>query len=73
MQSMKSVPSEHGNISLEDALYLIHQGQSNVAITAKKVGVSLEEMKRLFDLYVSQHSIDPGAWETDVELSWPWS
>ena len=40
---------------------------------AKKVGVSLEEMKRLFDLYVSQRPIDPDVWQADVEPSWPWA
>ena len=47
-------------MSLEDALDLIYKGQTNVAVMAKKVGVSLEEMKRLFGLYVSQRPIDPG-------------
>jgi hypothetical protein len=59
-------------MSLEDALDLIYKGQTNVAVMAKKVGVSLEEMKRLFGLYVSQRPIDPGIWEADVELGWPW-
>lgn len=57
----------------EDALDLIYQGKTNVAIMAKKTGVSLEEMKRLFNLYVSQRPIDPDVWQADVELGWPWA
>jgi len=59
--------------SLEDALDLIYKGQTNVAVMAKKVGVSLDEMKRLFGLYVSQRPIDPDVWQADVELGWPWA
>ena len=60
-------------ISLEDALDLIYKGQTNVAVMAKKVGVSLDEMKRLFNVYVKQRPIDPDVWQADVELSWPWA
>jgi hypothetical protein len=58
---------------MEDALDLIYKGQSNVALMAKKVGVSLDEMKRLFNVYVSQRPIDPDVWQADVELGWPWA
>lgn len=64
---------KHGNISLEDALDLIYKGQTNVAVMAKKVGVTLEEMQRLFNLYANQRPIDPDIWEADVELGWPWA
>jgi len=57
---------------LEDALDLIYKGQTNVAVMAKKVGVSLDEMKRLFNVYVKQRPIDPDVWQADVELGWPW-
>ena len=57
----------------EDALDLIYRGQTNVAVMAKKTDVSLEEMKRLFDFYVSQRPIDPDVWQADVELGWPWA
>ena len=58
---------------MEDALDLIYKGQTNVAIMAKKVGVSLDEMKRLFNVYVKQRPIDPDVWQADVELGWPWA
>lgn len=58
---------------MEDALDLIYKGQTNVAVMAKKVGVSLDEMKRLFNVYVKQRPIDPDVWQADVELGWPWA
>tara|TARA_R100001163_G_C5004934_1_gene152799 strand:+ start:610 stop:822 length:213 start_codon:yes stop_codon:yes gene_type:complete len=64
---------KHGNISLEDALDLVYKGQTNIAVIAKKVGVTLEEMQRLFNLYVKQRPIDPDIWQADVELGWPWA
>ena len=70
---MTSSNERHGNISLEDALDLIYKGQTNVAVMAKKIGVSLDEMKRLFNVYVSQRPIDPDVWQADVELGWPWA
>tara|TARA_R100001129_G_C5321153_1_gene247657 strand:- start:2745 stop:2957 length:213 start_codon:yes stop_codon:yes gene_type:complete len=64
---------KHGNISLEDALDLVYKGQTNIAVIAKKVGVTLEEMQRLFNLYAKQRPIDPDIWQADVELGWPWA
>ena len=60
-------------MSFENALDLIYKGQTNVAIMAKKTGVSLQEMKHLFNDYVSQRPIDPDVWQADVELGWPWA
>ena len=53
-------------MSLEDALDLIYKGQSNVAVMAKKVGITLEEMQCLFRKYVSERPIDPDVWQADV-------
>ena len=33
---------------MEEALELIYRGQCNVAVKAKEIGVSTEELKRLF-------------------------
>ena len=60
-------------MSLEVALDMIYKGQTNVAVKAKEEGVSLDEMKRLFNVYVSQRPIDPDVWKADVELGWPWA
>jgi len=65
--------AKHGNTSLEDALDMLYKGQTNIALMSKKVGVPLEEMKRLFGYYVSQRPIDPDIWQADVEPSWPWA
>ena len=59
-------------MELEETLDLLYKGTSNVAIKAKETGVSLEEMKRLLNLYISQRPVDPDIWLADVELSWPW-
>lgn len=59
--------------SLENALDAIYKGKTNVAVMAKEIGVSLDEMKRLFGLYVEQRPIDPDVWQADVELGWPWA
>ena len=59
--------------SLENALDAIYKGQTNVAVMAKEIDVSLDEMKRLFGLYVEQRPIDPDVWQADVELGWPWA
>jgi len=60
-------------MSLEVTLDLIYRGQTNVAVKAKEEGVTLEEMQRLFNLYVKQRPIDPDIWQADVELGWPWA
>lgn len=60
-------------MSLEVALDMIYKGQTNVAVKAKEEGVSLDEMKRLFNVYVSQRPIDPDVWQADVDLGWPWA
>lgn len=59
--------------SLENAVDAIYKGKTNVAVMAKEIGVSLDEMKRLFGLYVEQRPIDPDVWQADVELGWPWA
>lgn len=59
-------------MELEETLDLLYKGTSNVAITAKEAGVSLEEMKRLLSTYIKLRPIDPDIWLRDVELSWPW-
>ena len=57
---------------MEEALELIYRGQYNVAKKAKEIGVSTEELKRLFRIYAVQRPIDDDIWRGDVELGWPW-
>ena len=57
---------------MEEALELIYRGQCNVAVKAKEICVSTEELKRLFRVYAMQRPIDEDVWRGDVELGWPW-
>jgi hypothetical protein len=59
-------------LMMEEALELIYRGQCNVAVKAKEIGVSTEELKRLFRVYAMQRPIDDDVWRGDVELGWPW-
>ena len=56
---------------MEEALELIYRGQCNVAVKAKEIGVSTEELKRLFRVYAMQRPIDEDVWRGDVELGGP--
>ena len=57
---------------MEEALDEIYKGQCNVAVKAKEIGVSTEELKHLFRIYAVQRPIDDDVWCGDVELGWPW-
>ena len=57
---------------MEEALDEIYRGKCNVAVKAKEIGVSTEELKRLFRVYAMQCPIDEDVWRGDVELGWPW-
>ncbi len=63
---------ERRSFLVEEALELIYRGQCNVAVKAKEIGVSTEELKRLFRVYAMQRPIDEDVWRGDVELGWPW-
>ena len=57
---------------VEEALELIYRGKCNVAVKAKEIGVSTEELKRLFRDFAVKRPIDEDVWRGDVELGWPW-
>ena len=57
---------------MDEALDEIYRGKCNVAVKAKEIGVSTEELKRLFRVYAMQRPIDEDVWRGDVELGWPW-
>jgi len=59
-------------MSMDVALDLLYRGQTNVAVKAQEMGISLETMKTLFNQYVSERPVDPDIWQADVEMSWPW-
>jgi len=58
---------------IDEALIVLFRGQSNVKLMATDVGISLEEMQRLFREYVAKTPIDPDVWVGDIEVSWPYS
>ena len=58
---------------MEEALDEIYRGKCNVAVKAKEIGVSTEELKRLFRVYAMQRPMDEDIWRGDVELGWPWA
>jgi len=58
--------------SIPNALDAIYRGQTNVAVKAKEVDLSLAELKELFNKYVSERPINSDDWSDDIELSWPW-
>ena len=47
---------------MEEALDEIYRGKCNVAVKAKEIGVSTEELKRLFRVYAMQRPIDEDVW-----------
>ena len=51
----------------------LFKGQSNVAIMAREVGCSLEDLQQSFREYCARNPIDENVWQGDVELSWPWA
>ncbi len=60
-------------MELEEALQILYRGQSNVAVMAPRVGLSTEQLKRLFREYVGRNPLDDEAWKSDVEISWPYA
>ena len=74
-QPLQGDAVERRGYVVEAALELIYRGQCNVAVKAKEIGVSTEELKRLFRGYVAERPInvnDPDVWLGDVVLGWPW-
>lgn len=49
-------------MSLEETLALIYRGQTNVAVAANKLGMSLVDLQQKFNEYAKNHPIDPDAW-----------
>ena len=61
---------------LEEALDRLHKGQTNVAIQAADLGISLERLKQLFREYVAARPIDindEDVWLGDTTLCWPYA
>ena len=57
---------------LEEVLDDVYRVRYNMCVAAEKAGVSPEEMKRLFRVYMSQRVMPVDGWCGDVEMCWPW-
>ena len=61
---------------LEEALDRLYKGQTNVALQAKDLGISLERLKQLFREYVAARPTDindEDVWLGDTTLCWPYA
>ena len=61
---------------LEEALDLLYKGQTNVALQAAELGITLERLKQLVREYVIARPIDVNdedVWLGDVTLCWPYA
>ena len=72
-QPLQGDVAERRGYVMEEALDEIYRGKCNVAVKAKEIGVSTEELKRLFRVYAMQRPMDEDIWRGDVELGWPWA
>ena len=61
---------------LEEALDRLYKGQTNVALQAADLGISLERLKQLFGEYVAARPIDindEDVWLGDTTMCWPYA
>ena len=61
---------------LEEALDRLYKGQTNLALQAAELGITLERLKQLFREYVIARPIDVNdedVWLGDVTLCWPYA
>jgi len=56
-----------------EAHQILFRGQSNVALTARELGCSLEDLQQSFQAYVAANPIDESVWQGDIEMGWPWA
>ena len=61
---------------IEEALDRLYKGQTNVALQARDLGISLERLKQLFREYVAARPIDVNdqdVWLGDTTMCWPYA
>ena len=58
---------------LEEALYVLYKGQTNVAAKAKELEMPLPQLKQLLKDYIKQIPLTDDAWNSDIELGWPYA
>ena len=59
-------------ITVQEALLILHKGQSNVRHMADKLNMPLSELQQLFREFVARTPIDEDVWKGDIDLSWPY-
>ena len=57
---------------LEEALGVLYKGQTNVAVKAKELGISLTELKSVLTAFIKSNPVDPDIWQRDFQISWPY-
>ena len=57
---------------LEEALYALYRGQTNVAVKAKELGMPISELKTVLTDFVKANPLDENVWRRDFELGWPY-
>ena len=57
---------------LEEALYVLYKGQTNVAVKAKELDMPLADLKKALTAFIRVNPVDEGVWRRDFELSWPY-
>jgi len=57
----------------EEAVQALFGGQVNIKKASDSLGISLELMKKEFEDYVKNNSVQEDAWLKDIEISWPYT
>ena len=57
---------------LEEALYVLYKGQTNVAVKAKELEMPLAGLKKALSAFIKTNPVDESVWTRDFELSWPY-
>ena len=58
---------------IEEALGLLYKGQTNVAVKAKELKLPLPQLQQLLKDYIKQIPLNESAWNSDIELGWPYA
>lgn len=58
---------------LEEALHALYKGQTNVAVKAMELGVSIVELKAALIAFIKANPLNESVWRRDFELGWPYT
>jgi hypothetical protein len=57
---------------LEEALYELYKGQTNVAVKAKELDMPLSVLKTTLSRFIRSRPVDEDVWLRDFQLGWPY-